>query len=250
MKSKILKKDDKKIIVNITDTDFETVNSIRRTCMNNVPTMAIEDVKIFSNNSALYDEVLAHRLGLIPLTTDLKTYNKSKDCKCNGAGCARCTVEFTLEAKGPVTVYSKDLISKDKMIKPVHPETPIVKLFEDQEIRLTADAKLNTGAYHSKHAPCTAYFQFYPKIKILKTKKGLDDICPRNVFEKGNVKNLLNCNLCKACVSAFPESVKVTASDDNILLTVESWGQLKAVDVYNTALESLSKELETFKKEL
>ena len=85
MNAKILKEEDEIMQLSISKSDFETANSIRRACMNLVLTMAIEDVEILENNSALYDEVLAHRLGLIPLTTDLKTYTKSDECKCKGA---------------------------------------------------------------------------------------------------------------------------------------------------------------------
>ncbi|MBN1924013.1 MAG: DNA-directed RNA polymerase subunit D [Nanoarchaeota archaeon] len=252
MKAEVLSNKDDKLIVNITGANFETVNSIRRSCLNNVPTMAVEDVQIYSNNSALYDEILAHRLGLIPLTTDLKTYVKQADCKCKGAGCARCTVEFALEAKGPCVVYSRDLITKDKAVKPVFDEMPIVKLFEGQEIKLTAKAVLNTGTYHSKHAPCMAYYQFYPNIKVLKKKKALDDVCPRGVFKDGEVtkESMLKCNLCGACTEAMPESVEIKTSDDKIMLTVESWGQLSALDVYNTAINDNISDLEEFNKQL
>ncbi|PIU61437.1 DNA-directed RNA polymerase subunit D [archaeon CG_4_10_14_0_2_um_filter_Archaea_38_6] len=250
MNTKILKENNEKIVINLTNTNFETANSIRRSCINNVPTMAIEDVHILANNSALYDEILAHRLGMIPLTTDLKTYNKLEDCKCKSAGCARCTAEFVLEAKGPATVYSKDLVPTDPSIKPVFDEMPVVKLFENQEVRLTAKACLNNGTYHTKHSPCNAYYQFYPNIKVLKSKKALDDICPRKVFKNGAVDkdNLLNCNLCNACTDAFPDSVTVEPEENNILLTIESWGQLAPKTIYNTAITNLISDLDEFKK--
>src|SRR3990167_4753794 len=81
------------------NADVAFANAIRRICIEEVPTMAIEDVEIRRNSSVLYDEIIAHRLGMIPLKTDLKSYNMTKDCKCNGEGCARCTVKLTLEGK-------------------------------------------------------------------------------------------------------------------------------------------------------
>ena len=65
-------------------------NAIRRAIVEEVPTMAIEEVEFRKNNSILYDEIIAHRLGLLPLTTDLKSYTISSECKCEGKGCARC----------------------------------------------------------------------------------------------------------------------------------------------------------------
>lgn len=43
------------------------VNSFRRLMISEVPSMAIEKVYIYNNTSIIQDEILAHRLGLIPL---------------------------------------------------------------------------------------------------------------------------------------------------------------------------------------
>src|SRR3972149_11609867 len=80
-------KKNKKVTFLVKGTSVSYVNTIRRLIMNEVPTMAIEDVEIRKNSSILYDEIIAHRLGLIPLTTDLKSYNLPDKCKCEGKGC-------------------------------------------------------------------------------------------------------------------------------------------------------------------
>ena len=48
-------------------------NAFRRAMIGEVPTLAIEDIRIYDNTSALFDEMLAHRVGLIPLKTDLSS---------------------------------------------------------------------------------------------------------------------------------------------------------------------------------
>ena len=48
-------------------------NAFRRAMIGEVPTLAIEDVRIYDNTSALFDEMLAHRIGLIPLRTDISS---------------------------------------------------------------------------------------------------------------------------------------------------------------------------------
>ncbi|KAI7055481.1 hypothetical protein KC352_g44570, partial [Hortaea werneckii] len=48
--------------------DASIANAFRRILISEVPTVAIEDVFMFDNTSIIQDEVLAHRLGLIPLT--------------------------------------------------------------------------------------------------------------------------------------------------------------------------------------
>lgn len=251
MKSKIIDEKKNELKILLSNADFETANSIRRACSNLVLTMAIEDVEIKENNSALYDEFLAHRLGLIPLSTDLKTYNKKSDCKCKGVGCARCVCEFVLEKKGPCIVYAKDLISSDNKIVPIYPETPIVKLFENQEVKLIAKAMLNNGDYHIKHSPGNIYYKFKPEIKLLSKNKSLDDVCPKKIFKNGEIDSdkLLDCNLCLACSDAYSKNVSVNPSKD-IILIIESWEQLSAKEIFNTALNELSNELEEIKKSL
>ena len=112
MQLKLLNKKEDKVIFLITDTEAYIVNALRRIIIEEVPTMAIEDVTFIKNQSALYDEIIAHRLGLIPLTTDLKSYNLPSECKCKGKGCAQCQLKMVLEAKGPCTVYAENIKSK------------------------------------------------------------------------------------------------------------------------------------------
>ena len=78
------------------DSNPAYTNTLRRIMIDEVPTMAIEEVEFFKNNSILYDEIIAHRLGLIPLKTDLKSYNLTDQCKCEGKGCNRCQLKMVL----------------------------------------------------------------------------------------------------------------------------------------------------------
>ena len=87
-------------------------NTLRRLIINEVPVMAIEEVEISKNSSALYDETIAHRLGLIPIKTDLKSYTLPSECKCEGKGCQNCQLKMILKTKGPGTVFSSDTLSK------------------------------------------------------------------------------------------------------------------------------------------
>ena len=54
----------KKSVFAIKDTTTIFVNTLRRLIMEEVPTLAIEDVELRDHSSALYDEMVAHRLGL------------------------------------------------------------------------------------------------------------------------------------------------------------------------------------------
>ncbi|MGA9028860.1 MAG: DNA-directed RNA polymerase subunit D, partial [Methanoregula sp.] len=128
-------------------------NTFRRAMIGEVPTLAIEDVRIYDNTSALFDEMLAHRLGLIPIRTDLTSYSTQDTCSCGGAGCPSCTVTFTLSVEGPKLVTSSDLIPQDPKAAPVNDNIPIVKLVKGQKLVIEARAVLNKGKVHAKWQP-------------------------------------------------------------------------------------------------
>ena len=75
MNMKLLNKEENKITFLIKDINASLANAVRRSIMEEVPVMAIEEVTFVKNTSALYDEIIAHRLGLTPLSTDIKGYN-------------------------------------------------------------------------------------------------------------------------------------------------------------------------------
>lgn len=235
------------------DCDKGFANTLRRTMMNSVPAMAIEDIEFRKNSSLLYDEVLAHRIGLVPLKTDLKSYELRDECKCEGKGCPRCTLDFTLKAKGPGIVYASELKSKDKAIKPLFPNMPLVKLLKGQEVELEATAILGKGSTHAKFSPGLIWYKYKPVIEIDDKKctnaAAVAKVCPKNVFEvKGDklfVKRPLDCHLCLACVDAATNnSVKVNPSGSEFMFYIESWGQLSAREIFSTALEILQNKLE------
>jgi len=154
------------------------LNALRRTMVSQVPKLAIEDVTIYDNTSALFDEIVAHRLGLLPVPTDLNAFNrrwkdnnadpKEAACTCGGEGCPNCTVLFTLSKEGPCMVYSGDLVpAADAKFRIVDPKIPIVKLLEGQRVMLEAGAILGEGREHAKWVPVTAVgYQEYPTVKL------------------------------------------------------------------------------------
>ncbi len=116
-------------------------NAIRRAAGGLVPTFAIDSITFYENSSAIFDEYISHRIGLVPLTTPLKGYTDTDE------------ILFTLEATGPKTVYSKSLESSDKEVKVANPDIPIIKLAEEQRIRVEAKARMGIGLKHAKFRP-------------------------------------------------------------------------------------------------
>jgi DNA-directed RNA polymerase subunit D len=248
------KKAEDKMVFEISDVDISYANTLRRLFMNEVPVMAIEDVEFRKNDSGLYDEIIAHRLGLIPFKTDLKSYNFKSECKCKGEGCGRCQLKMTLKAKGPGTVYSGDIKTKDPKVKPVYPKMPIAKLLDDQDLELEATAILGLGKVHAKWSPCLAYYKEAVEIKIEKqpdNKEELVEQCPQKIFAIKNDKLIVvddkvnDCTLCDACVELSNKKIKVEPKKSYIM-TVESWGQLEPKEIVEEAIDAYEKQLDEF----
>jgi DNA-directed RNA polymerase subunit D len=134
--------------------DRSYANAIRRLAISQIPTMAIDDVVILENSSVMFDELLSHRLGLIPLRTDLDRFNLPEDCDCKSAlGCPKCRVLLVLDSEATdkvKTVTSGDLVSEDPETKAISDTIPIVKLAPGQKVKLEAYARLGKGSEHAK----------------------------------------------------------------------------------------------------
>jgi DNA-directed RNA polymerase subunit D len=154
-----IKTEGNKSIVEFSGTHNTIVNAFRRVILDEVPTFAIEDVEIVKNDSALYDETLAHRLGLVPLTTDLSAYNVKKDCKCGTVGCALCEVKMSFSQSEIGYVYSGSIKSEDPAVKPAFDTIPLTKLLDGQEIDVNVVAVLGVGRTHAKWAPAHAFMK-------------------------------------------------------------------------------------------
>jgi len=115
-------------------------NGIRRAMVADVPTMAIDTVRFVENSSVMFDEQLALRLGLVPLTTPPVGEFTEDD-----------TVTLSIDVEGPATAYSGDLVSSDELVKPADENIPIIELKDDQRLEAEADAVVDRGKDHAKH---------------------------------------------------------------------------------------------------
>ncbi|NYT20420.1 MAG: DNA-directed RNA polymerase subunit D [Methanomicrobiales archaeon] len=231
-------------------------NSLRRAMISEVPTLAIEDVKIYDNTSALFDEMLAHRIGLIPIRTEEGCFVPRDACTCGGEGCPSCSVLFTLSVEGPGMVTSNDLIPQDPRIGPSSPDIPIVKLIKDQKVVLEARAVVSRGREHAKWQPTTACgFKNYPVITINDRCDACGqcvDECPRDILEirggrvavvEGRLESCSLCRLCeRACLNTgIGEEAGITVRSDEtrFLFVVEGDGSLPAKSIIRQGLDYL-----------
>lgn len=253
----VLKRTDNEIVFLVDNISSAFANSLRRTMISEVPTMAIETIDFIKNDSAMPDELLANRLGQIPLTFDKRAYNLPENCKCGGKGCSRCQVKLTLQKRGPSMVYSDDLKCRNKDVEPVFKKIPIVELFEDQELIFEAYAQLGVGKDHAKWQAAVVGYKNVPVIK-LNVKKDFEkyvNICPRHVFEiKENklvVANPLDCNLCMECVDAANENeIKVETNENSFVFNVESVSGLTPEEIVYEAISVLENKVKDFSKSL
>lgn len=256
MKLSVLEQKENYLAFKIQGAPASYVNTLRRLAMNEVPVMAIETVEFSKNNSILYDEVISHRLGLIPLTTDLQGYSMKEvhGEAGNPATEAKLVLKIS-KAKDGHVVTAGDFTSSDPKIKPVHSGMPIVKLIEGQDLELIATAELGLGKEHMKWSPCLAYYRHFPKITITKQPKNTKAVMERypGVFELKGEKLQTTADgeykLADVDLDFEDGEVKVEYGDDYIFI-VESWGQLPAAAIIEYALHLYDQQLEAFAKAL
>jgi len=258
MRVQVIEKDEDSIRLKVEGTTSAFNNTLRRIIMSEVPAMAINEVVIVENSSVLHDEILALRLGLIPLTTDLDSYNLPEECTCKSElGCNLCRVVLTLDVEAkedPRTVFSSDLVSENPQVSPVSPKIAIVKLAPEQKVRLEAYARLGKGKVHAKWQPvsvCT--YRYMPIVNIDKDRCDACgecvEICPRGVLTKnGNeirTQNLEECTLCKDCVQACgedPPAIQVSWDEESFIFDMESNGVLPIERIVSEAVEIIDKK--------
>ena len=235
-------------------------NTIRRLALTNVPTMAIDDVIIVENTTPMYDEIIASRLGLIPLKTDLTTYNLPSECECGGQGCTSCEVTLTLEKyaeKDIEVVYAKDLESHDPETVAVHPDIPILKMSKDQKVSLEAIARLGTGKEHAKWQPVsTIAYKGLPQIEFNTENcvlcENCIEACPKSIIEIKDeniyATHIMDCILCNQCAETCElDAVNVSASETDFIFSIESTGSLSIKTILLEAINILRSKAEILK---
>jgi DNA-directed RNA polymerase subunit D len=254
MEIDIKKKNDNELTFTVDGVDVSFVNAIRRICTVEVPTIAIETVSIVRNESTLFDEVLAHRLGLVPLETDIEAFELASECDCED-GCPSCSVSLVLKEKGPKVVYSGDLSSAHDAVKSVYDSIPLLRLEEGEEVELEAIAKLGIGLEHAKWQPTTTCaYKYYPLItidEICEACKKCVDECPRNVLEYDEDENKIiitdieNCAMCKTCMRECEQNaIHIESQEGKFIFKIETDGSLSPEDVLKNACDILKEKSE------
>jgi DNA-directed RNA polymerase I and III subunit RPAC1 len=198
-------------------------NALRRTLLSWLPSVAIEYVSISDNNSIMPDEVLAHRLGLIPINADPQFLDFPTDPVTERSKDSRSILLFGLHVIGgdgpeplldgadatwecnlpPFYTGPSRMVTSDHLVwlplpgqaetmpsvYPLHNNVPITKLRKGQCIELYARAVKGVGIDHAKFSPvCTAFYRIIPRIEVSEeitaaAKKLAKESCPVGVFD-------------------------------------------------------------------
>ena len=237
----------------IAGVDSSFVNSIRRSVIEEVPTLAVEDCEIRENSSALYDEMLALRLGLTPIKTDLSSYSLPENEDEVKEKSAKCTLQMHLKVNKKGTVYAESAKSSDPKCNFVYPKMPLVKITSKQKIDVVMTAVMGQGKDHIKWAPGTVWFNNKANITVKSNAKLLEDFkkkFPPQIFDaKGQIsaKKIEELDLVDAVAGVCPDLVDIKYLEDSFIVNVEGWGQLSYNEMLTTAaqmLEAKAKELE------
>lgn len=194
-------------------------NAYRRIMIAEVPSMAIEHCFIYNNTSVIQDEMLAHRVGLIPIRADPTQFRWKPSTQGPENVNAEHTIRFTLKAKcekiagvdadktgrrdelyQDYKVHSgkmvwvpikgqEEFLTGDKVPRPAHKKILVAKLSGKQEIDLKLHAVKGIGRDHAKFSPvATATYRLMPDIKIIGKVTGDAAERIKSSFSEGVIK--------------------------------------------------------------
>jgi DNA-directed RNA polymerase subunit D len=216
-------------------------NAIRR-YIDQVPILAIDEVEISKNDSALYDETIAHRLGVVPLKMEKGMKEGTEE-------------QLSLVVKKEGLVYSEEIKGK---VNPVHGKIPITLLKKGQELEILATARLGKGSNHAKFSPGLMFYKNVPKIKIDKDcPKEVVGVCPLNILKNENGKivavNEEKCYMCEACIEfcskVGKQGIELIPTNE-LVITVESFGQMDETEIFTNSIEVLKEDLKEVVKKI
>ncbi|MEM4605710.1 MAG: hypothetical protein QW103_01590 [Candidatus Pacearchaeota archaeon] len=230
-----LKTDDKEVLV--LDLNLSLANAIRRSSFE-IKTLAIKEVEFFKNDSVLNDEILAHRIGMIPL----------KNERLKEGEVIEIPLKYEAKKEGEEILsqqLGKDLVAIN--------DIPLVKLNKGQKVEFIARASLGNAKEHSRHLPGLIYYYTYKKINLNNDAKknfSLVEVYPKIFTLENNeviVKNEWACDFEEDDINFKNVEIKST---DKIVFVIESFGMMSTSDILRESVKVLDKNLNELKKEL
>ena len=263
--------------VEFIDVNYSFVNSIRRSLVSMVPCLAIHEVdfhmgslgayvdeesgeeKEYESISAMFNEIVAHRIGMLPIPTDEKTIEAFGDSI--GDDSKQPEIMYSLHKQGPCTVYSGDLepVNGDTSLTIPETSVPIVKLAEGQAILVYAKAKMGTAKQHAKWQTAVAP-RFYqaPTLTVSSGKgsKTVIDVAGKENFKKKGKNHIIEDPVkaheaIKKLESLWNDedaqnAMTITRNKTHFILEFETTGAMEAKLALEQALKSLDAHCKDF----
>ncbi|MDY6770941.1 MAG: DNA-directed RNA polymerase subunit D [Candidatus Nanohaloarchaea archaeon] len=248
----VLAEDDDSIRFVLEDATPAFANALRRTMIAKVPTMAVKEVDFVDNTSGLFDEMVAHRLGMVPWTFPAGEYNLPEECDCDD-GCKDCQVTLVLEREGEASVTAADLKPTDKQVETPNPDILIAKLLDGQEMELEAHAVLGRGEDHAKHQAANAAYRYRPVVTVngdeVDNAVEAARLAPDAVRDADGAVEADD-DIVYAMEDAIDveegDEVELVEQDDAFIFTVESVSGLEPREIMERAADILEEELDSF----
>lgn len=264
-------------------------NAFRRLMLSEVPSMAIEKVHIYNNTSIIQDEVLAHRLGLIPLKADPRLFEYKVNE--NDPSNALDTLEFELKVKctrrnkesTEITnndnmfknhsIYSGQIkwvpignqasIYKESDVGPINDDILISKMRPGHEFDIKLFGVKGIGKDHAKFSPvATASYRLLPEIRLNRPVVGRDAMLLQKCFSPGVIEidkseqayvKDARYDSCSRNVFRYPQiadAVTMSRVRNHFIFTVESLGALKPDVIFVEAAKVLKKKCKVLLDEI
>lgn len=237
-------------------------NTLRRTILTEVKSLAIDEIIVIENTSVMYDEIIAHRLGLIPLKIDLSAYHVLEDCNvCGGEGCSNCEISLSLQVEcredenvEQKFVFSGDLVSTHEGVEPVFKDIPILRLAPGQSVVIEAKARLGRGKDHAKWQPvATVSYKYYPHVEFNENRVLCTcyDTCPVGILKPDDELGIIctdetKCTLCQLCVETCEaKAISIKTTGDEFIFQIEGTGALPIEFILHEALRIIKKKADT-----
>ncbi|MFL2941427.1 MAG: DNA-directed RNA polymerase subunit D [Candidatus Poseidoniales archaeon] len=263
--------------VEFKDVNYSFVNSVRRALVSMVPCLAVHEVDFhmgslgtyveeetgdeneYESISAMFNEIIAHRIGMLPIPTDEKTLEAFGDAVDDDS--KQPDIMYSLHKQGPCTVYSGDLepVNGDESLNIPETNVPLVKLAEGQAILVYAKAKIGTANRHAKWQ-CAVAPRFYqaPTLSVSSGKGGkkvIDTVGKDKFTKKGKKQVIADPVLAHEALKTLEklwnddsakEAMEVTTNKEHFIFEFETNGAMKAKLALEQALKSLDEHCNEF----
>lgn len=263
---KILQNDPDSIKIKV-QTHVPMLNTLRRVLLSEVETFAIDIVHIYRNESALDDNQLAHRIGLIPIPEiNTENFQRREHCSCN-LDCDRCCLQFRLDVLNTTeeerVVTSTDFVSYHTFS--LMENVLVCTLPPQGQISLLAKAYLGNGKEHVKWSHI-AVPTFHP-FPVITFEEKPDNVSASTsdlfLFQRGKIKpnfekdvsHVLNCNgktirLTTGKAKVITAEVFIQPHEKDFLFSFQTIGTFNAKENFNKAIDILCRKLDTLKQAL